>query len=122
MTRRFTSEKQIRSRAWHLHAEFDVAGHPLLADIQTDKLFPEYVRECFDVPASYLNQLMKGLVLLSFSIPTAVSSLCNRGVVPVVGILHDSRVVCESTVQQVASPGKTTTRVFYEIILKRFIL
>ncbi len=56
MTRRFTSEKQIRSCAWLLHAEFDVAGHPLLADIQTDKLFPEYVRECFDVPASYLNQ------------------------------------------------------------------
>ncbi len=59
---------QTRSSVWILHAEFDVvAGHPRLADIRTDKLFPEYVRECFDAPASYLNQRMKGLVLLSFS-------------------------------------------------------
>ena len=84
---------QTRSRAWILHAEFDVAGHPRLADIRTDTLFPEYVRECFDAPASYLNQRMKGLDLLSFSMPTALSSLRNRGVVPVVGILYDSRMV-----------------------------
>jgi hypothetical protein len=36
---------------------------------------------------------MKGLDLLSFSMPTALSSLRNRGVVPVVGILYDSRMV-----------------------------
>ncbi len=72
MTTRFTSEKQIRSSAWLLHAEFDVLGRQLLADIQTDKLSPEYIQESFDAPASYLNQCMKGLVLLSFSMPTAV--------------------------------------------------
>ncbi len=99
MTTHFASEKQIRSRAWLLYAEFDVAGHPRLADIQKDKLFPEFFREYFDAPASYLCQRMKELLLLSFSMPTAVSSLRNRAVVPVVGILYDSRMVFESTVQ-----------------------
>jgi hypothetical protein len=93
--------RQIRSRAWLLDAEFDVAGHPRLVDIATDTIFPEYVRACFEIRAPYLNQRMKGLVLLSFSMPTAVSSLRNREVVPVTGILYDTRVVCESTVQDI---------------------
>jgi hypothetical protein len=101
MTKHSTSEKQIRSRAWLLYAEFDVAGHPRLADIQKDKQFPEYIREYFDAPALYLCQRTKGLLLLSFSMPTAVSSLRNRAVVPVVGIIYDSRVVCENTIQHI---------------------
>ncbi len=42
---------------------------------------------------------MKGLHLLSFSTPTTLSSLYNQEVVPVVGILYDTRRIYESTVQ-----------------------
>jgi hypothetical protein len=99
MTARLFSEGQVRSRAWLLHAEFAVADHPLLADIQNDKIYPEYVRECFRARDPYLNKHMKELKLLSFSVLTALSSLCNREVMPVVGILYDTRVLCENTVQ-----------------------
>ena len=91
--------EEIRSRAWLLVAEFTIAGHPLIADIRSDKLFPEYVRKCFEAQSSYFTKHMKGLMLLSFSMPTALSSLRNREVVPVVGILYDLHLVYESTVQ-----------------------
>ncbi len=42
---------------------------------------------------------MKGLHLLSFSTPTTLFSLYNQEVVPVVGILYDTRLIYESTVQ-----------------------
>jgi hypothetical protein len=95
--------EQIRSRAWLLHAEFHVAGHSQIADIRTRQIFPDYVRRIIDTRASYFNQRMKALVLLSLStlMPTDMSSLCNREVVPVLGILYDSRLVFEDTVQAI---------------------
>jgi hypothetical protein len=96
-----SATEQKRSRAWILHAEFHVAGHPQIADIQTEQIFPEYVRNIIASRASYFNKNLKALALLSISMPTVMSSLCNREVVPVVGILYDSRLVFENTVQAI---------------------
>ena len=96
-----SATEQIRSRAWFLQAEFHVAGHPQIADIQTEKIFPEYVRNIIATRASYFNKHLKALALLSISMPTDMSSLCNREVVPVFGILYDSRLVFENTVQAI---------------------
>ncbi len=98
-----STTEQIRSRAWILHAEFHVAGHPQIADIQTEQIFPEYVRNIIATRASYFNKHLKALALLSISMPTVMSSLCNREVVPVFGILYDSRLVFENTVQAILS-------------------
>ncbi len=73
--------------------------HPQIADIQTE--FPEYVQDILATRASYFNERMKALVLLSISMPTVMSSLCSRDVVPVFGVLYDSRLVFENTVQAI---------------------
>jgi hypothetical protein len=107
-----STTEQKRSRAWFLHAEFHVADHPQIADIQTEQLFPEYVQNIIATRASgnnilnvfwmpYFNERMKALVVLSISKPTVMSSLCNREVVPVFGILYDSRLVFENSVQAI---------------------
>jgi hypothetical protein len=44
MTASISATEQIRSRAWFLHTEFHVAGHPQIADISTKQIIPEYVR------------------------------------------------------------------------------
>ena len=98
-----SATEQIRSRAWFLQAEFHIAGHPQIADIQTEQIFPEYVRNIIATRASYFNKHLKALALLSISMPTDMSSLCNREVVPVFGILYDSRLVFENTVQAILS-------------------
>ncbi len=112
MTARLSAEEQqIRSRTWLLHAEFAVAGHPRIANNQTDQIFPEYVRQCFHSSASYFEKHVTGLILLSFSLPTTLSSLCDREVVPVIAILYDSHKVCASTVEKVfCKVGGLTTR------------
>ena len=96
-----SATEQKRSRAWFLHADFHVACHPQIVDIQTEQIFPEYVQNIIATRASYFNERMKALVLLSISMPTVMSSLCNREVVPVFGILYDSRLVFENTVQAI---------------------
>ncbi len=101
MTASISTTEQIRSRAWFLHAEFHVAGHPQIADIPTKRIIPEYVRNIIAARAPYFNKHLKALALLSISMPTDMSSLCNREVVPVFGILYDSRLVFENTVQAI---------------------
>ncbi len=101
MTASLTATEQLRSWAWFLHAEFHVAGHPQIVDIQTEGMIPEYIQKIIATRAPYFNKHLKALALLSISMPTDMSSLCNREVVPVFGILHDSRLVFENTVQAI---------------------
>ena len=93
-----SATEQLRSRAWFLHAEFHLAGHPQLVDIQSERIIPEYVQRIIATRAPYFNERMKALALLSISMPTDMSSLCNRDVVPVFGILYETRLVFENTV------------------------
>jgi hypothetical protein len=94
-----SATEQLRSRAWFLHAEFHVAGHPQIVDIPSKRIIPEYVRNIIAARAPYFNKHLKALALLSISMPTDISSLCNQDVVPVFGILYESRLVFENTVQ-----------------------
>ncbi len=58
----------------------------------------------------YLANNMKGTTLISFSMPTNLSSLSNRDVIPVLGIFHGSRAVSMGTVQALSGniQGLTT--------------
>jgi hypothetical protein len=96
-----SATEQKRSRSWFLHSDFHVAYHPQIADIQTEQIFPEYVQNILATRASYFNEHMKALVLQSMSMPTVMSSLCSQDVVHVFGVLHDSRLVFEDTVQAI---------------------
>ncbi len=103
------SDAQIHARAWLLDAKFDVALHPQLAKADTDQIFPQRVRQYFDDRAAYLKTTMKGLDLITYSMPTALSSLPNQSVVPVLCIFHGSHLLSERTVQTLFStvPGLT---------------
>jgi hypothetical protein len=70
-----------------LHAEYNVE-HQELANPDTNHIFPEYIQKGFESCATYLAKHMKGMTLISFSMPTNLTSLCNRGAVPVLGIFH----------------------------------
>jgi hypothetical protein len=96
-----STTEQLRSRAWILHAEFHVACHTQIVDLATKRIISEYVRNIIAARAPYFNKHLKALALLSFSMPTDVSSLRNREIVPVFGILYDSRLVFENTVQAI---------------------
>jgi hypothetical protein len=76
-----------------LNAEFDIAEHPQLANPDTNQIFPEYVKGIVHGRSPYLAHNMKGTTLISFSMPTVLSSLSNRDVVPVLGIFHGSHAV-----------------------------
>ncbi len=80
-------------RAWMLNAEFNIAEHPQLADHDTNQIFLEYVKGIFRGRDPYLAHNLKGTTLISFSLPTDLSSLSDRGVVPVLGIFHGSHEV-----------------------------
>ena len=80
----FSSGKDTSARAWHLFAQFHVAAHTRLADPETDQLFPDYVREIFAARAKYLDRRIKGLHLITYSMPTTLSSLQNAGNCPFV--------------------------------------
>ena len=90
-----------QARAWFLFAQFHVAEHTRLANSDTDQLFPEYVREVFAAREKYLDRRIKGLHLITYSMPTTISSLQNRGIVPVDAIFHGSHLVSQSTVAAV---------------------
>ena len=96
-----SSGKDTSARAWHLFAQFHVAEHTRLADPETDQLFPDYVREIFAARAKYLDRRIKGLHLITYSMPTTLSSLQNRGVVPVEAIFHGSHLVSQRTFEDV---------------------
>ena len=94
-----SSVHPVRARAWVLNAEFDIAEHPQLANPDTNQIFPEYVKGIIHGRSPYLAHNMKGTTLISFSMPTVLSSLSNRDVVPVLGIFHGSHAVSMGTVQ-----------------------
>jgi hypothetical protein len=89
--------------AWVLDAQFGVVEHPQLANPDTNQIFLEYVKGDFSGWAPFLAHNMKRLTLVSFSLPTNLSYLSDRGVVPVLGIFHGSHAVSIGTVQALFS-------------------
>ena len=92
---------RIQARAWILDAIIDINLHPLLVNKNSDKteISQEYIRKFFESCNSWIAKTMKGLNLLSFSMPKDRSSLRCMNEVPVVGILHGSHAVSLQTVQ-----------------------
>jgi hypothetical protein len=88
-----SSVNPVCASARMLNAEFDIAEHPQLADHNTNQFFSEYVTGIFRGRDPYLAHNLKGTTLISFSLPTDLSSLSDRGVVPVLGIFHGSHEV-----------------------------
>jgi hypothetical protein len=89
LTAGFADGKRIRARAWMLDAVFDVHSHPHLVSTNNDETATSqaYVTIIFDSHASYIGHNMKGLDLISFSLPANRSSLPNKNAVPVAAIL-----------------------------------
>ena len=95
---------RIRARAWVLDAVLDVHSHPLLVNPSSDEreISHEYVKKMFESCDSYrANKLntMRGLDLISFSMPKHSSSLLNKSAVPVTVILHGTHEIGLHTVQ-----------------------
>ena len=65
-----SSATDPQARAWFLCAQFHVAEHTRLANSDTDQLFPDYVREIFATREKYLDKRMKGLHLITYSMPS----------------------------------------------------
>ncbi len=76
-----SSVNPVCASAWMLNAEFNIVEHPQLADHDTNQIFSEYVKAIFRGRDPYLVHNLKGLI--SFSLPTDLLSLSDRGVVPV---------------------------------------
>ena len=96
-----SSANEPRARAWFLFARFDLAVHTRLVDSDTNKIFPEYVRELLDARTKYRDSRVKGLNLFTYSMPTSLSSLADghaRGFVPMEAIFQASRLVSERAV------------------------
>ena len=89
----------IRARAWMLDAVLDVHSHPQLVNTNRDEISHEYVRKMFESCESYLAYTIKGLNLISFSMPKHQSTLMSKAVVPVVAILHGTHEISLHTVQ-----------------------
>jgi hypothetical protein len=62
------SSSSVRTRAWVLNAEFDIAEHALLADPDTNQIFSEYVKGIIHGLGPYLAHNMKGTTLISLSL------------------------------------------------------
>ncbi len=72
-----TSATNQQARAWYLYAEFDVAKHTRLANSDTDQIITGYVREVIAAREQNLDARIKGLDLITYSVPTTLSSLQN---------------------------------------------
>jgi hypothetical protein len=55
MTAILIATEPLRSRAWFLHAEFHVAGHPQIVDILAKLIIPEYVQIIIAARAPYIG-------------------------------------------------------------------
>ncbi len=91
-----------QARAWFLVAQFHVSEHVHLVNFDTDQIFPEYVRELFAANEKYLDTRIKGLHLITYSVPTTLSSLEDRGVVPVDAIFQGPHLISHRTVEAVS--------------------
>jgi hypothetical protein len=92
-----TSATDLQGCAWKLLAEFDVAKHTLLANSDTDQIITEHVREVIAAREKYLDERIGGLDLITFSMPTILSSPQARIVVPVDAIFNAFRLVPQNT-------------------------
>ncbi len=79
MTASSSSAKEPHARAWLFCAQFDVEVHMRLASSDTDKIFPEYLREVDDTRKSYPDARLEGLDLLTYSLPTRLYAQCAHG-------------------------------------------
>jgi hypothetical protein len=105
------SAKEPPACAWLLHAQFNVAVHKRLANPDTDQIFPEYIREFFDARASYFKKHLKGMHLISFAMPTNLSSMQNgqsRDFVLMEGVFLGSHSVSDRTLQGLFDSSVTT--------------
>jgi hypothetical protein len=87
-----------------LDAVLDVDSHPHLvnANNHETEISHEYVKRIFqrcDLHRANTLNTMKGLDLISFSVPKHRSSLLNRNAVPVTAILHGTHEISLHTVQ-----------------------
>ena len=97
---------RIRARAWVLDAVLDVHSQPLLVNPSSDEreleFSPEYVTKIFQHCDSFRatkSNSMRGLDLISFSMPKHHSSLLDKNAVPVTAILHGTHEIDLHTVQ-----------------------
>ncbi len=97
MTASFAADVRIRARAWILDAVLDVASHPHL--VNETEISHAYVENMFERCDLYIAYTMKGLDLISFSMPNHRSSLLNPNAVPVTAILHGTHEISLHTVQ-----------------------
>jgi hypothetical protein len=67
--------------AYFLTADFNVAQHTRITNSDTVEIIQEYVSEVFAASEKYLDSRIKGMHLITFSMPMTISSLGNRGVV-----------------------------------------
>ena len=96
-----SSATDPRARAWFLTVKFDVAVHTRLTNPDKDQIFPDYVRQVFAAREKYLDSRIKGLQLITYSMPTTLSSLQNQDAVPVDAIFHGSHLVSQRTMETV---------------------
>ena len=105
MTASYAADVAIRARAWILDAVIDINSHPRLVNdsgSDTSKLSHEYVHSIFDRSYSFMTdtlKTMRGLDVISFSMPKDRSSLCYKDAVPVTGIMHGTHEISLDTVK-----------------------
>ena len=95
----------IRARAWVLDAVLDVTLHPdlLIVNGNETEISHQYVKTMLQQCESYcVNTLntMRGLDLISFSIPKLRSSLLYTNSVPMTAILHGTHNISQQTVHE----------------------
>jgi hypothetical protein len=99
------TDVRIRARAWVLDAVIEVASHPHLLIVNGDEteISHQYVEKMLKQCESYgVNTLntMRGLDLISFSIPKLRSSLLYKNSVPLMAILHGKHNISQQTVHE----------------------
>ena len=101
------SRDEISSRAWRLHAKFNVDAHPIVTLLtDTDDLVPEcssdYIRRLLGDRIDHMQKrrnTMHSLDIVTFSVPRTAMRISIQSYVPVVCILTGSHFIGLSTVQ-----------------------
>ena len=91
----------IRARAWVLDAVLDVTLHPdlLIVNGNETEISHQYVEKIFESCEKIIANTMKGLDLISFSLPKQRLGMTNKNAVPVTAILHGTHEISIKTVQ-----------------------
>ena len=91
------ADGRIRSLAWMLDAVFDVNLHQNL--VNKREISHKYVEKIFESCEKIIVNTMKGLDLISFSLPKQRLGMANKNAVPVTAILHGTHEIRIKTVQ-----------------------